>query len=104
MKFSIQTKKGVVFNLNLNVCYAVSSSNEIFELYRKSDIDELMKNYNVTRLAFVGVDMLSYLYDDTLDNLSDREFEEYMKFLSNLCEREDSVGISIHMLDVFRKE
>ncbi len=83
--------------------HTVSSPEEIFELYRKSDIDELMKKHNVTRLHFVGVDMLSYLYDDTFDNLSDLEFEEYMKFLSNLCEREDCVGLSIHMLDVFRK-
>ncbi len=83
--------------------HTVSSPEEIFELYRKSDIDELMKKHNVTRLHFVGVDMLSYLYDDTFDNLSDREFEEYMKFLSNLCEREDCVGLSIHMLDVFKK-
>ncbi len=76
---------------------------EVFELYRKSDIDQLMKNYNVTRLHFVGVDMLSYLFDDKLDSLNDREFQEYMKFLENICEREDSVGLSIHMLDVFRK-
>ncbi len=84
--------------------HAKSIPEEVFELYRKSDIDELMKNYNVTRLHFVGVDMLSYLFDDRLDSLNDREFREYMKFLGNLCEREDSVGLSIHMLDVFRKE
>lgn len=83
--------------------HTVSSPNEIFELYRKSDIDGLMKNYDVTRLHFVGVDMLSYICDDRLDLLNDREFEEYMKFLSNLCEREDCVGLSIHMLDIFRK-
>ena len=83
--------------------HTVSSPEEILELYRKSDIDKLMENHNVTRLHFVGVDMLSYLFDDRFDLLSDREFEEYMKFLSNLCEREDCVGLSIHMLDVFRK-
>ena len=83
--------------------HAKSSPNEIFELYRKPDIDNLMKNYNVTRLHFVGVDMLSYLYSNRLDRLNKREFEEYMKFLSNICEREDLVGFSIHMLDVFRK-
>lgn len=83
--------------------HTVSSPEEIFELYRKSDIDSLMKNHNVTRLHFVGVDMLSYIFDDKLDDLSDREFKEYMKFLSNLCEREDCVGMSIHMLDIFRK-
>lgn len=83
--------------------HTVSAPEEIFELYRKADIDSLMKSHNVTRLHFVGVDMLSYICDDRLDLLSNREFEEYMKFLSNLCEREDCVGLSIHMLDVFKK-
>ena len=32
-----------------------------------------------------------------------KEFEEYMKFLSVICEREDLVGFSQHMLDVFKK-
>lgn len=84
--------------------HAKSSPNEIFELYRKSDIDELMKNYPITRLHFVGVDMLSYINSNKLDRLNKREFEEYMKFLSNICEREDLVGFSIHMLDIFRKD
>ena len=83
--------------------HTVSAPEEIFELYRKSDIDELMRSYNVTRLHFIGVDMLSYIFDDKFDQLSDREFEEYMKFISNLCEKEDCVGLSIHMLDIFRK-
>ena len=42
--------------------HAFSTENEVFELYRKPDIDELMTGYDVTRLHFVGVDMLSYLY------------------------------------------
>lgn len=84
--------------------HAKSSPNEIFELYRKSDIDNLMKDYNVTRLHFAGVDMLSYLYSNRLNRLNKREFGEYMKFLSVICEREDLVGFSQHMLDVFRKE
>ncbi|MBQ6863529.1 MAG: class I SAM-dependent methyltransferase [Clostridia bacterium] len=84
--------------------HTVSSPAEIFELYRKSDIDKLMQNKKVSRLHFVGVDMLSYLFDDRFDQLGDREFEEYMKFLSVLCEREDCTGLSIHMLDIFRKD
>ena len=83
--------------------HAYSSPNGIFELYRKSDIDKLMENYDVTRLHFVGVDMLSYLYSNKLNLLNKKEFEEYMKFLSVICEREDLVGFSQHMLDVFKK-
>lgn len=84
--------------------HARSSPNEVFELYRKPDIDYLMKDYDVTRLHFVGVDMLSYLYSRDLDRLNKKEFDEYMKFLSTICEREDLTGFSIHMLDIFRKE
>ncbi len=84
--------------------HAISSPNEIFELYRKPDIDELMKNHHVTRLHFVGVDMLSYVVNDKLNRLNKREFEEYMKFLHSICEREDLTGFSIHMLDIFKKE
>ena len=83
--------------------HTVSAPEEIFELYRKADIDRLMESHNITRLHFVGVDMLSYIFDDKFDDLSDREFEEYVKFISTLCEREDCVGMSIHMLDIFRK-
>lgn len=84
--------------------HAYSAPNEIFELYRKPDIDNLMKDYAVTRLHFVGVDMLSYLYSNDLDKLNKKEFDEYMKFLSSICEREDLTGFSIHMLDIFKKD
>lgn len=83
--------------------HAVSSPNMVFEFYRKPDIDDLMKSHNVKRLHFVGVDMLSYLYSNKLNMLNKREFDEYMKFLSTICEREDMVGFSIHMLDIFKK-
>ena len=101
-------KKKILSYLDKGLIYenyhAKSAPNKVFELYRKPDIDELMKNYPVTRLHFVGVDMLSYLYSDKLNMLNKREFEEYLKFLSTICEREDLVGFSQHMLDIFRKD
>lgn len=84
--------------------HAVSKPELIFELYRKEDIDRLMSKYNITRLHFVGVDMLSYLYNNKLERLNKKEFEEYMKFLNVICENESMTGLSIHMLDIFRKE
>ena len=76
----------------------------VFSLYKKPEIDELMKNYSVTRLHFVGVDMLSYVFDNRFNKLSKKEFNLYMEFLKTICEREDMVGFSIHMLDIFRKD
>ncbi len=64
----------------------------------------MMKRYPVTRLHFVGVDMLSYVFDNRFNKLNDKEFRLYMDFLESICEREDLVGFSIHMLDIFRKD
>lgn len=75
----------------------------VFELYRKSDIDNLMKGYDVERLHFVGVDMLSYVFDNRFDRLNNKEFKLYIDYLETICEREDLVGFSIHMLDIFKK-
>lgn len=84
--------------------HGISNPELVFELYRKPEIDEMMMRYNITRLHFVGVDMLSYLHSNKLNRLNKREFEEYMKFLHTICERDDLTGFSIHMLDIFRKE
>lgn len=84
--------------------HTVSAPKEVFYLYQKPEIDEIMKDYPVTRLHFVGVDMLSYLYSDKLNKLNKKEFEEYIKFILTICEREDLVGFSQHMLDIFRKD
>jgi len=43
------------------------------------------------------------LYCKKLDFLNKQEFDEYMKFLYIICEREDSVGFSMQMLHIFQK-
>ena len=76
----------------------------IFELYRREDIDRIMSGFKVTRLHYVGVDMLSYFFKDSLDEMTDEEFDLYMKYHYSVCERIDFSGLSFHMLDIFRKE
>jgi hypothetical protein len=48
--------------------------------------------------------MLSYFISDGIENMTDEEFDLYMKFHYTICEREDCTGLSFHMLDVFRKD
>ena len=85
--------------------YKLSSTpEEVFALYRKSDIDELMSEFEVTRLHYVGTDMLTRFLGSVVDEMDDKTFERYMKFHFCICERSDMVGASNHMLDVFRKE
>lgn len=76
----------------------------IFEFHRKNDIDRIMQNFRVKRLHFIGTDMLSYYFKHSIDAFSDAEFDLYMQFHYQICERQDCIGLSFHFLDVFRKE
>jgi len=80
-----------------------STPEEIFQMHRKYEIDDMMKTFNVKRLHYVGTDMLTRLIDSTVENMDDETFEIYMRYHLSVCEREDMVGVTNHMLDVFRK-
>lgn len=76
----------------------------IFENYRKEEIDELMAEYDVEKLHYVGTDMLAPFFSEQFDNMSDEIFELYMKYHYQICEKPDMLGFSFHMLDIFRKK
>ena len=77
---------------------------DIFELYRKEDIDELMSHFNVTRLHYVGTDMATHYMREVVDAMDDELYEMYLRYHFVICERADMIGASHHFLDVFRKE
>lgn len=83
---------------------ASSDPAELFQLYRKEDIDNLMSVFPVTRLHYVGTDMATNYMKQTVDDMDNALFELYLKYHFAICERGDLVGASHHILDVFRKD
>lgn len=81
-----------------------STPQEIFALYRKEDVDALMKDFRTERLHYVGTDMLTYFFGSEIDGMNDRMFDMYMKYHFCVCERSDMIGVTNHMLDIFRKK
>lgn len=75
----------------------------VFVLMRKENIDELMAGFDVERLHYVGTDMLSETYADKIEEMEEDELSEYERYIETVCERPDMVGLSFHLLDVFRK-
>lgn len=80
-----------------------SEPKEIFELYRKEEIDCLMAGFDITRLHYIGTDMLSHYIKDIVNDMDDETFELYIKYHLFICERQDLVGVTNHILDVFKK-
>ena len=83
---------------------ASSDPAELFQLYRKEDIDTLMAGLPVSRLHYVGTDMATNYMRGTIDEMDEELFDLYLQYHFAICERSDCVGTSHHILDVFRKE
>ncbi len=89
--------------VDLTTFQAGTDPAELFELHRKEDIDGLMSNFNVQRLHYVGTDMVTNYMRQEVDVMEKELFELYLQYHFVICERTDMVGISHHILDVFRK-
>ena len=48
--------------------------------------------------------MITRFISDAVDEMDDETFQKYMKYILCICERNDMVGASSHMLDIFRKD
>jgi len=83
---------------------ASSDPAELFQLYRKEDIDALMAHFPVTRLHYIGTDMATNYMRQTIDEMDDELFDLYLRYHFAICERSDLVGASHHILDIFRKD
>lgn len=82
---------------------ASSDPAELFELYRREDIDALMEDFPAQRLHYVGTDMATNYMRSVIDEMEDDFFELYLKYHFTICERSDMVGTSHHILDIQRK-
>lgn len=83
---------------------ASSDPAELFELYRKEDIDALMDGFPVRRLHYVGTDMATNYMRAAINEMDEALFRIYLQYHFVICERSDLVGASHHILDIFRKE
>ena len=83
---------------------ASSDPAELFELYRREDIDNLMEAFATTRLHYVGTDMATNYMRDVIDGMDEELFGMYLRYHFVICERPDCVGVSHHILDVHRKD
>lgn len=83
---------------------ASSDPAELFQLYRKEDIDALIAHFPVTRLHYIGTDMATNYMRQTVDEMDDELFSLYLQYHFAICERSDLVGASHHILDIFRKD
>lgn len=82
---------------------AGSDPAELFELHRKEEVDALRNHFAVTQLHFVATDGYAHYMRSALAEMDEELYDRYLRYHLATCERQDMVGYSNHMLDIFRK-
>ena len=75
----------------------------VFAAFYIEEFKNIMKNFNIELLHNVATDGMTHHIKDKIDNLTDEEFEVWIKYHLSTCEREDLQGYSNHMLYICRK-
>ncbi|MDE7326801.1 MAG: class I SAM-dependent methyltransferase [Lachnospiraceae bacterium] len=89
--------------LDTKTFQAFSNPWDLFELYRKEDIDALRSKFPVTQLHFIASDGYTNHMREVVDAMDDATYELFLNYHLATCERSDMVGYSHHTLDIFQK-
>ena len=83
---------------------ARSDPAELFELHRTEDIAALRSHFSVTPLHLVATDGFANYMRQTLADMDETLYGQYLRYHLVTCERADMLGYSNHLLDIFRKD
>lgn len=76
---------------------------EIFSTVIFEDLKEFMKKFDMEKLHYVGVDGVISNLAEMVNNLDEVEFENWLDYHFNVCEMEELMGYSSHILYVGKK-
>ena len=76
---------------------------DVFAVHRKEEIDEWNRHFTAERLHFVGTDMFTHYYEEVVDAMDDTMYAHYLDYVRSICENQNLVGVSNHVLDILKK-
>lgn len=80
-----------------------ANENDAFSLVCPTDIRELTKDFPVERLHLAATDGATRYLGDMVERMEERLYRKYLEYHFSICEREDLIGASNHVLDVLKK-
>jgi len=82
----------------------ISYPSDLFQIYRREEIDALAAPLPAQRLHYVATDGMARLVQDKLDKMTPERFAKFMEYHYFLCERPDLAGATNHSLDILQKD
>ena len=76
----------------------------IFNMRYFSEVKDLMNKFNVKKLCYVATDGVGRVMKEDIENMTDEEYKMFVNYHLSICEREDLIGYSGHILSIVEKE
>ncbi len=80
-----------------------NSEDLIFNMRYFDEVKELMNKFEVKKLCYVATDGVGRVMREDIDNMNDEEYKMFVNYHLSICEREDLIGYSGHILSIVEK-
>lgn len=75
----------------------------IFNMRYFEDIKKLIESFNLKTINYVATDGIGRVIKNEINQMSEEEYNLYIKYHLSICEREDLIGYSGHILAILEK-
>lgn len=83
---------------------SINNKENIFNLMYFKDVKSLIDNNKVEKLHFIATDGVGRIIKDTINNMDEETYKHYINYHLSICEREDLIGYSNHILSIIKKQ
>ena len=80
-----------------------NSEDLIFNMRYFKDIKELMNQFDAKKIGYVATDGIGRAMKEEINNMTEEEYKMYINYHLSICEREDLIGYSGHILSILEK-
>lgn len=81
----------------------ISGMENLYDYMRVEDINKLVQEANLKRIKLLSPDGPANYMRPFLNQLSEEEFEHFVRYQMATCERTDLIGAGAHTLDILQK-
>lgn len=100
-------KKNIIDSFNNNLIdsnfHVRPKKDDLYSMVRLDDINYFKKICLLKRVKIVSQDGPTDYIRKYVNDLSEKEFDLYLKYIFSICERKELLGSSSHVLDILKK-
>lgn len=91
-------------NKQVSLDFKPNNSEElIFNMRYFDEVKNLMNRFDVKKLCYVATDGIGRVMREDIDNMTEEEYKMFVDYHLSICEREDLIGYSGHILSIIEK-